>query len=438
MRPVTRREPEADRLGLIVSRGFLAAGLMAGTALAVPAEETGAHRVTVPWKRHDRPVDASLAPWLRLPVTRFSVGPTPAAARVTWDETELRLLCEVGDATPVTGAMLDENPALGRLSDSIEIFLDVKGERTVLMDTNDYQFTVSRDGRRTTFKGSAALAQAPPKPGPAPLQPKDWGMNIPLTVAVSDGPEAGPDGTSGYRIEVAVPWAAVGGAPAAGAEVDLDVAVNDLAPGADPEAPPLVRSADWSGHALFESPSAWRRARLAPPGFWSLAGARARLALLAGLVLAGIGGAFWLGRRAIRRSIRTISAPPRVVGEAAPTSAEDPVDRLRRNLGPRLREELTAENLAELAGVSLRTLQRLFRDRFDTSPMNWLMEIRLVEAARLIRGGDDPVTKIAYRVGFKDPSHFTRRFKARFGVSPNEFRKSEEPPAGAPAGKVEP
>ncbi len=36
------------------------------------------------------------------------------------------------------------------------------------------------------------------------------------------------------------------------------------------------------------------------------------------------------------------------------------------------------------------------------------------------------MTKIAYRVGFKDPSHFTRRFKARFGVSPNEYRRGAE------------
>ncbi|HEX7528373.1 MAG TPA: helix-turn-helix transcriptional regulator [Thermoanaerobaculia bacterium] len=65
--------------------------------------------------------------------------------------------------------------------------------------------------------------------------------------------------------------------------------------------------------------------------------------------------------------------------------------------------------------------------------MTWLMEARLSEAARLIRAGDDPVTKIAYRVGFKDPSHFTRRFKGRFGVSPNEYRRADKPQASLPA-----
>ncbi len=123
-------------------------------------------------------------------MTRFLVAGTPAAVRVAWDEGALRILCEIGDATPVVAGSRDEDPALGRLSDSVEIFLDARGERTPLMDTNDYQFTVARDGRRTTFKGSAALAGTLPMPLAAlpAVQPKDWGMNIPLEVAVADGP----------------------------------------------------------------------------------------------------------------------------------------------------------------------------------------------------------------------------------------------------------
>ncbi|MGA7992382.1 MAG: helix-turn-helix transcriptional regulator, partial [Thermoanaerobaculia bacterium] len=120
-----------------------------------------------------------------------------------------------------------------------------------------------------------------------------------------------------------------------------------------------------------------------------------------------------------------------------PAPGGDPIERLTQDLPARLREDLTAESLAEIAGVSLRTLQRIFRERFDTSPMTWLMEARLLEAARLIRAGDDPVTKIAYRVGFKDPSHFTRRFKSRFGVSPNEYRRGGEGVPGPVAGEDE-
>jgi transcriptional regulator GlxA family with amidase domain len=144
-----------------------------------------------------------------------------------------------------------------------------------------------------------------------------------------------------------------------------------------------------------------------------------------------------VGLRARKAAIvRTAGPPPVLAAGEMPVSGDDPIERLKLDLPSRLREDLTAESLAEIAGVSLRTLQRIFRERFDTTPMSWLMEARLLEAARVIRAGDDPVTKIAYRVGFKDPSHFTRRFKARFGVSPNEYRRgaegTPEPPAGGP------
>jgi len=119
---------------------------------------------------------------------RFAAGTTPATLRLAWDERALRALCEVGDETPVTAGQQDEDPDLDRKSDSIELFLDVHGEASARMDTNDYQFTVARDGRRTTFKGSAALSGTirPEPEADAGPQPKDWGMNVPIEVAVAE------------------------------------------------------------------------------------------------------------------------------------------------------------------------------------------------------------------------------------------------------------
>jgi AraC-like DNA-binding protein len=263
-------------------------------------------------------------------------------------------------------------------------------------------------------------------------------MNIPIEVATVDGSEAGPSGGPGYRVEIAVPWTAIGLTPRPGMRLGLCAAINDVFPETSGVGMRAV-SADWTGSGDFQSPERWALASLGPPGaFRNLL--RVARPWAAGVVaLLALAAAWFLGRRFV--------APPHTGGPvAAPSSVEtgttpgdDPVERLRRSLGPRLRDELTAESLAELAGVSLRTLQRLFRDRFETTPMNWLIEVRLQEAARLIKEGDDPVTKIAYRVGFKDPSHFTRRFKARFGVSPNEFRRGDpaQPVADA-GGETEP
>lgn len=369
-----------------------------------------------------------------MPAVRFAAGPTAVVVRVAWSASALRVLCEVGDATPVAGATSDEDPALATKSDSIELLLDTRGEHSALMDTNDYEFTISRDGRRTTFKGSAALARSLRADGPGGAQPKDWGMNIPIEIAVADGPEAGPSGVAGYRVEVAVPWAAVGGAPSTTRAFGLSVAVNDLSAGSSAGAT-VVTAADWEGRTRFEAPATWRPVRLEPPSALSRLLKTGEGWLMGGLPLAALAAAavfFLVRRRALQPAPPLREAAPVLPPGAGPAGAEDPVERLRTGLGPRLREDLTADDLASIAGVSLRTLQRLFRERFDTSPMSWLMEARLSEAARLIRAGDDPVTKIAYRVGFKDPSHFTRRFRGRFGVSPNEYRRAESPPPPLP------
>jgi len=382
-------------------------------------------------------VDGNLGPWANVPAVRFAVGATPATLRLAWDERALRMLCEVGDATPVVLGREDEDPDLDRESDSVELFLDVRGEASPRMDTNDYQFTIARDGRRTTFKGSAALSETvrPEPEADAAPQPKDWGMNVPIEVAVADGPEAGPGRKAGYRVEVAVPWAAVGGKPAPGATFGVSAAVNDLSMrGEDPE--PFRVSGDFLGRTSFEAPAVWARATLRPPGLLARVSRDARpwaavaLAALAVLLAAG-----WRVRRAV--ALRATAPAPVLRPGDGPASGDDPIERLKQDLPARLREDLTAESLAGIAGVSLRTLQRIFRERFDTSPMSWLMEARLLEAARLIRAGDDPVTKIAYRVGFKDPSHFTRRFKSRFGVSPNEYRRGGEGTPGPLAGADE-
>jgi AraC-like DNA-binding protein len=382
------------------------------------------------------PVDANLGPWSSVAPTTFAVGAAPATLRLAWDETALRVFFEVGDATHVTLGEQDEDPDLGLKSDSVELFLDVRGEATPRMDTNDYQFTVSRDGRRTTFKGSSALSGTvrPELEADAAPQPKDWGMNVPIEVAVADGPEAGPGKSPGYRVEIAVPWAAVGGKPAPGAVFGVSAAVNDLAmrPG-DPV--PMRTSVDFLGRTAFESPAVWAAATLKPPGPLTRLARNARpWAAVALGVLAVFVAVGWRVRKAA--VLRATAPPPILAAGETPVSGDDPIERLKQNLPARLREDLTAESLAEIAGVSLRTLQRVFRERFDTTPMSWLMEARLLEAARVIRAGDDPVTKIAYRVGFKDPSHFTRRFKARFGVSPNEYRRgaegAPEPAAGGP------
>lgn len=76
--------------------------------------------------------------------------------------------------------------------------------------------------------------------------------------------------------------------------------------------------------------------------------------------------------------------------------------------------------LAELCGVSMRTLQRYFRARYDKTVSDWLRDMRLNEALSSLKVSDS-VKEVAFDLGYKQPSHFTRDFKKKFGVPPREL-----------------
>jgi AraC-like DNA-binding protein len=76
--------------------------------------------------------------------------------------------------------------------------------------------------------------------------------------------------------------------------------------------------------------------------------------------------------------------------------------------------------LAKLCHLSTRQLQREFRRRFGVSPQRWLDERRLNAAGTMLLSGE-PVKKVAYDLGFKQTSHFCRKFKFQHRLTPREF-----------------
>jgi AraC-like DNA-binding protein len=86
--------------------------------------------------------------------------------------------------------------------------------------------------------------------------------------------------------------------------------------------------------------------------------------------------------------------------------------------------DLNPARVAAACGISLRYLHRLFAGT-EWTVAEWIIERRLVEAGKLLRSRTSSslsVAEVAYRCGFNDPSHFSRRFKARYHVSPGEAR----------------
>jgi AraC-like DNA-binding protein len=99
---------------------------------------------------------------------------------------------------------------------------------------------------------------------------------------------------------------------------------------------------------------------------------------------------------------------------------------LRRAVDSRLREPgLTAAPVALSVGISERYVHKLF-ERAGMTFASYVMGCRLDGAARDLKEPGmigSPIGDIAFDWGFADLSHFTRRFKQRFGCTPRDWRR---------------
>lgn len=90
-------------------------------------------------------------------------------------------------------------------------------------------------------------------------------------------------------------------------------------------------------------------------------------------------------------------------------------------------DALDVEQIARASSMATRTLYRLFALE-ATTPMQWLWEQRLIRSYRLLEEGKHKrVTEVAMACGFKDLSHFSRLFQARFGQAPSTLGVTSRP-----------
>ena len=81
-----------------------------------------------------------------------------------------------------------------------------------------------------------------------------------------------------------------------------------------------------------------------------------------------------------------------------------------------------SSELEEVTGLTRYELARQFRFRYGTSPYHYLLMRRVDFARMLISQKQHPLAEIALETGFADQAHFTRMFKAGFGITPARYR----------------
>lgn len=81
------------------------------------------------------------------------------------------------------------------------------------------------------------------------------------------------------------------------------------------------------------------------------------------------------------------------------------------------------EAMARFAGLSQSRLHALFREEHDTTPRDWLLQLRLARVCERLAAGSEPIAGLAAWAGFADQSALTRAMRRTLGVTPAEYRR---------------
>jgi transcriptional regulator GlxA family with amidase domain len=139
-----------------------------------------------------------------------------------------------------------------------------------------------------------------------------------------------------------------------------------------------------------------------------------------------------VGERAARHMV---AAPHRDGGQAqfierpheASSEGANWLETTRHWVSERLAEPLDVATMSRQAGVSPRTFARRFREETGTTPLQWLLSQRVLEARRLLEETELPIEAIAWRAGFGTAASLRDHFRRAMATTPTAYRRSFRP-----------
>lgn len=87
-------------------------------------------------------------------------------------------------------------------------------------------------------------------------------------------------------------------------------------------------------------------------------------------------------------------------------------------------KHIKIDSLAEEIGITRNYLAKSFQKELQMSPQEFLINLRLEKAARILESTSDPIGEVSDRVGYSDPLAFSKKFKEKFGMSPKAYREA--------------
>lgn len=106
------------------------------------------------------------------------------------------------------------------------------------------------------------------------------------------------------------------------------------------------------------------------------------------------------------------------------TNAEIYIDSAVKYIQANIHKAISVAELMEFLGVSQPYLYKLFQSKFQTSPKEYILRQKLVRAQLLLRETPLTITHVANSVGFQDVLSFSKFFKSKTGLSPQNYRNT--------------
>ena len=100
----------------------------------------------------------------------------------------------------------------------------------------------------------------------------------------------------------------------------------------------------------------------------------------------------------------------------------DRIDRVLAYIHERYAQDLTLQELADVAALSVSGLHRMFRKHARTNISGYISRIRVGDACARLAGTEQPIAHISDAVGYRTLANFNRQFKLLTSMTPREYR----------------
>ena len=99
---------------------------------------------------------------------------------------------------------------------------------------------------------------------------------------------------------------------------------------------------------------------------------------------------------------------------------------LRARVAKSLNLDWTVEKMAKELALSKSRFSHLYHAFYATSPIDDLIRMKISASKSALAFTQNPITEIAFSLGYKNATHFSRQFQKHVGISPSQYRKRNQ------------